>query len=435
MMEMTYDEAKAYCARIAGKGSVLGLESIENLMQELSNVQEKLSVIHIAGTNGKGSVGAYLAAVLREAGYVVGRYTSPAVFDPLEVWQVDGCNITQEEYAALVSQVKCACDAMTEKGMSQPTLFEVETAVAFLFFYQKKCDYVLLETGMGGELDATNILTHPVCAVITSISMDHMKFLGNTLGEIARAKAGIIKADSPVVTICQKPEAMEVITKVAEEKQAPLFVADRAQIRELVTSPEGCSYDCPGIGTISTSMTGLYQVDNSLLAAVVLKEVLHLSPEIIKAGIQKARWSGRFEIIAKEPLFIIDGAHNEDAAEKLYATLQNYFTNRRITYIIGVLADKEYEKILKIMLPAAERVYTVTPKNPRALAAEALAGTAENILAGYHSAEKVSVMACSSVEEAVETAQKQAGRDEIVLAFGSLSYLAEVRQAVSVNNE
>ena len=208
---MNYEQARAYAVNVSRSGSILGLDSIENLMHELGDIQEQLKIIHIAGTNGKGSTGAYLERVLIEAGYRVGRYTSPAVFDPMEVWRINLQSTSHEEYADIMEQVKCACDRMVEKGMEHPTIFEVETAMAFLYFYQKKCDYVLLEVGMGGRTDATNLIRKPVCSVITSVSMDHMQFLGNTLTEIAQAKAGIIKKDCPIVTIMQKAEAMEAI--------------------------------------------------------------------------------------------------------------------------------------------------------------------------------------------------------------------------------
>ena len=187
---MNYEQARAYAVNVSRSGSILGLDSIENLMHELGDIQEQLKIIHIAGTNGKGSTGAYLERVLIEAGYRVGRYSSPAVFDPMEVWRINLQSMSHEEYADIMEQVKCACDRMVEKGMEHPTIFEVETAMAFLYFYQKKCDYVLLEVGMGGRTDATNVIRKPVCSVITSVSMDHKQFLGNTLTEIAQAKAG-----------------------------------------------------------------------------------------------------------------------------------------------------------------------------------------------------------------------------------------------------
>ena len=192
---MTYDEAVEFADSTKKYGSILGLESIRNLMQELGNVQEQLHIIHVAGTNGKGSVCAFLSAALTEAGYRVGRYNSPAVFERREVFRIGETMISKEEYATVFERVQTACEVLTKRGCPHPTVFEVETAAAFLWFYEKKCDLVLLETGMGGETDATNLITHPVCSVLTSIGMDHMQYLGNTIEEIAKVKAGIIKKD------------------------------------------------------------------------------------------------------------------------------------------------------------------------------------------------------------------------------------------------
>ena len=428
---MNYEQARAYAVNVSRSGSILGLDSIENLMHELGDIQERLKIIHIAGTNGKGSTGAYLERVLIEAGYRVGRYTSPAVFDPMEVWRINLQSTSHEEYADIMEQVKCACDRMVEKGMEHPTIFEVETAMAFLYFYQKKCDYVLLEVGMGGRTDATNLIRKPVCSVITSVSMDHMQFLGNTLTEIAQAKAGIIKKDCPIVTIMQKAEAMEAIKEIR--------------------------FDHPGLGTVTTRLTGTYQVENCCLAVTVLKDVLGIADQTILDGIQNTVWPGRFEVIGEQPLFIIDGAHNEDAALQLSASVEKYFTNIPITYIIGVLADKEHKKVLEAMLPYAGAVFTVTPDNPRAMRAEELGSEAEKIVdylwkekagrpekaqgagnspqGAENSPQGAGVMgslpkvrACSSMKEAVQLALEHTKKDGVILAFGSLSYLKEIRQ-------
>lgn len=422
---MTYQKAREYIENVSRTGSVLGLESIQNLMNELGNVQDKLAIIHIAGTNGKGSVGAFLESALILAGKKVGRYTSPAVFEELEEWRINKENISKEEYALYVEHIKSACDNMVSKGMAHPTVFEVETALAFIYFYEKKCDYVLLETGMGGETDATNLIKKPVCSVITSVSMDHMQFLGNTLEEIAAVKAGIIKKGCPVATIRQKEEVLQIIRAGAEMKGAELLVADSSvceRIEPLSTDMTSISYTCPKLGEIQLNMSGEYQLENSYLAITVLKEVLTIQDEFIKEGLRKAVWPGRFETISEAPRFIIDGAHNEDAAEKLSQTLRKYFTNREITYIIGVLADKEHEKMLRIMLPLAQRVFTVTPHNPRALDSVSLAKEAEK----YHN----HVTACDTIELAVNKAAECTGRNGIILAFGSLSYLKEVKQYV-----
>lgn len=401
---MNMEEAKAYIETVSQTGSILGLDNIQHLMNELGNVQEKLRIIHIAGTNGKGSTGAFIESTLIEAGYRVGRYTSPAVFDAFEVWRINKENITEKAYLFCLAKVKEACERMLAKGMVQPTVFEVETALAFVYFYEEKCDYVLLEVGMGGETDATNLIIHPVCSVITSVSMDHMQFLGNSLAEIAAAKAGIIKSGCPVVTIdTQKPEVLQVIQKMAEQKDAELILSGEDALQ------------------IELPMKADYQIENSKLAITVCRKVIAVSDEIIKKGIEKTTWPGRFEQISEKPLIVIDGAHNEDAAKKLALTIENHFTNRKIAYIIGVLADKEYEKILEIMLPYAVQVYTVTPPNKRGLDGHILAKEAEKL--------GKKAVYCESIKKAADLAVKEtkAGQADMVLAFGSLSYLAELK--------
>ena len=429
---MNYEQARAYAVNVSRSGSILGLDSIENLMHELGDIQERLKIIHIAGTNGKGSIGAYLERVLIEAGYRVGRYSSPAVFDPMEVWRINLQSMSHEEYADIMEQVKCACDRMVEKGMEHPTIFEVETAMAFLYFYQKKCDYVLLEVGMGGRTDATNLIKKPVCSVITSVSMDHMQFLGNTLSEIASAKAGIIKENCPVVSAWQEDAVKEVLVKEAERLKAQLYQPRKDAIRNLLYDMNGMQFDYVREDNsqwkIRLPLTGAYQAANAACALKVI-EVLkektfpQLTLSVIQNGFQKVCWNGRFECVLEEPLCILDGAHNEGAALQLAKTLENCFTNRKITYIIGVLADKAHEKILKIMRPYSETVYAVTPHNGRALPAEKLAEEAK--AAGYQT-----VITEPLIEDAVRHAIAESSREDVVLIFGSLSYLAEAKQAV-----
>lgn len=439
---MTYEQACAFANQAAKSGSILGLDSIRALMAELSDVQEKLPIIHIAGTNGKGSVGAYLASIFREAGLHVARYMSPAVFTPLEVFTYDGENITENEYASVMSQVKDACDIMVSAGKECPTIFEIETAAAFLWFYEKKPDVVLLETGMGGELDATNLIAHPRASVITSISMDHMQFLGDTIESIAYAKAGIIKEGCPVYAAEQTSQVYSVLTQVAELKHAPIVFADGKNAKILEERPGRMTFTYMLTTgeklNLATAMAGAYQVKNAALAAEVaaalltgqmtrfrMAETAHRLPvksknevaQIIEQGIAHTRWPGRFEMVSEDPFLVIDGAHNEDAARQLATTVENCFTNTRLTYIIGVLADKEHEKMLRIMSPFAERIYTVTPDNARALDAGSLAKEAEKYCD--------QVQPVDSIGEALERAFSHG---EPVLAFGSLSYLGDLKR-------
>ena len=431
---MTYDEAVDFADSTKKYGSILGLESIRNLMQELGNVQEQLHIIHVAGTNGKGSVCAFLSAALTEAGYRVGRYNSPAVFERREVFRIGETMISKEEYAAVFERVQTACEVLTKRGCPHPTVFEVETAAAFLWFYKKKCDLVLLETGMGGETDATNLITHPVCSVLTSIGMDHMQYLGNTIEEIAKVKAGIIKKGCPVVALKQSDSVCEVIKNKAEEcdsrcilVEVPQYMQEKPIQKQCIQYPvQGTTLQDAHYGSVHTALGGIWQRENLSLALAVLKLLeesdYSITKEAVQNGIAKTIWHGRYEVLQTEPLFIIDGAHNPIAAKRLKETIEKDFTNREIIYIIGVLADKEHEKMLRLLLPGAKAVFTVTSDNPRALDGESLAKEARKYAD--------TVWYVPDIRKAVEMAKETAKESDVILAVGSLSYLKEVKKAL-----
>ena len=422
---MTYDEAVEFADSTKKYGSILGLESIRNLMQELGNVQEQLHIIHVAGTNGKGSVCAFLSAALTEAGYRVGRYNSPAVFERREVFRIGETMISKEEYAAVFERVQTACEALKKRGCPHPTVFEVETAAAFLWFYEKKCDLVLLETGMGGETDATNLITHPVCSVLTSIGMDHMQYLGNTIEEIAKVKAGIIKKGCPVVALKQGDSVCEVIKNKAEECGSRCVLVEVPQYMQ--EAPIwGTTLQDVHYGSVHTALGGIWQRENLSLALAVLKLLEEsgypITKEAVQSGIAKTIWHGRYEVLQTEPLFIIDGAHNPIAAKRLKETIEKDFTNREIIYIIGVLADKEHEKMLRLLLPGAKAVFTVTPDSPRALDGEILAKEAQKYADN--------IWYVPDIGKAVKMAKETAKESDVILAVGSLSYLKEVKKAL-----
>lgn len=422
---MTYEEAAEFADSTKKYGSILGLESIRNLMQELGNIQEQLHIIHVAGTNGKGSVCAFLSAALTEAGYRVGRYNSPAVFERREVFRIGETMISKEEYAAVFERVQKACEALIKRGCSHPTVFEVETAAAFLWFYEKKCDLVLLETGMGGETDATNLITHPVCSVLTSIGMDHMQYLGNTIEEIAKVKAGIIKKGCPVVALKQGDSVCEVIKNKAEECGSRCVLVEVPQYMQ--EAPIwGTTLQDVHYGSVHTALGGIWQRENLSLALAVLKLLEEsgypITKEAVQNGIAKTIWHGRYEVLQTEPLFIIDGAHNPIAAKRLKETIEKDFTNREIIYIIGVLADKEHEKMLRLLLPGAKAVFTVTPDSPRALDGESLAKEAQKYADN--------IWYVPDIGKAVKMAKETAKESDVILAVGSLSYLKEVKKAL-----
>lgn len=420
---MTYKEAEEYLESLNGLGSIPGLSSICGLLKRLKNPEKSLSCVHISGTNGKGSVGAYICNTLVMAGLKVGRYTSPAVFDPLETITLNQNQISEEDFALYLSLVRDAADLMVKEGLQRPTRFETETALMFLYFSQKDCDIVLIECGMGGMLDATNVLDKPLLSIITSISMDHMNFLGNSLSEIACHKAGIIKRGCPVVSA----PCSEEVKKVIDEK-----------CRECATecvyvpcSKKPCSFCINNLSFIykgekyDSRLTGLYQVENASVAIEglrILEGLLNVKLPI-REGIKSTVWDGRFSVLGQNPLFIMDGAHNEGAAVVLQKCLKEYFSNQKITFIIGIFADKDYEKILDLTLPFAKKVILInTPNNQRALNADKLRA----IIKEKYNMESFSFQ---NIEKAVEFAYNITDKEGAIIAFGSLSHLKYIKEA------
>lgn len=420
---MDYRQAVRFHEAAKAYGSILGLNSIRALLQELGDIWKELKAVHIAGTNGKGSVCCFLASALTGAGYLTGQFNSPAVFGLRDAYRINGVCISEEEYAGCMEAVAWACRRMTKRGMRHPTVFEVETALAFVWFYRRECEIVVLETGMGGSTDATNLITDPLCSVFTSIGIDHTAFLGNTLEEITAVKAGIIKKGRPVISTVQAPAAERMLKQYASLQNAPFSTAEQMKEIQIGQGTLGCVH--PRLGRLTLSMAGSYQAENAALAAAVLFSLrtygYSLTEDDIRKGLEAAVWPGRFECICKRPLFYIDGAHNPDAAARLKESLLAHFPDRRRIGIMGVLADKPYGELLEILLPLFEKIYTVTPKNPRALPAEALAAEIK----------KRGTPACvaQSVSEACEKALEQ-GRDDVITAFGSLFYLDEVKKEI-----
>lgn len=424
---MDYREARVYLENAAKYGSVLGLDNMRELLCRLGNPQDDLKFIHISGTNGKGSVLAYLSTVLKESGYRVGRYISPTLFSYRERIQVNEEYIEKEALARLTTRIAKAVERMQEEGKTHPTVFEIETALGFLYFREKACDLVVLETGLGGLEDATNVVKTTVMEVITSISMDHMGILGNTLAEIAANKAGIIKPQTAVVSVRQHPEAMEVIETVCRWEECRLFVADTGQASAIRYGWETQSFHYKEYENLKIFLGGAYQIENAALAVEAVRTLNKLGYSImeeqLRRGLEKTRWRGRFTVLSKEPVFIIDGAHNRDAAKTLRKSLELYFTNRRLFYIMGVFKDKEYQEIVKITVPLSEHVITIeTPGNDRALPAEELLKEVKKYQPSSEKAE--------SIAEAVKKSLKMADKEDVILAFGSLSFLGEVTKAL-----
>lgn len=425
---MNYKEAREYMGNAEKRGSILGLATMRNLMKKLGNVQDELKILHIAGTNGKGSTLAFLSEILKQAGYQVGKYTSPAVFDYREIFTINGNFISEEEYAKCVTKIAQAVAKMEASGEPLPTVFEMETALAYLYFYKQNCDIVLMETGMGGDEDATNVCNHTLLSILTPISLDHMAFLGDTISEIATHKAGIIKQNSAVVSAIQESDAKEVIEKTAKGQNA--FYIQTGKPENIIYEAAKTMFDYRSSNGVwfedlNITMLGAFQPEN---ACVAVEAALYLNQngfpvtnEQIRTGLKLARWHGRFEKLGESPAIYFDGGHNPGAAEYIRKSIEIYFTNRKIVYIIGVLADKDYESVLKQTAEYASEIITVTPHNKRALDGEKLKETALQ----YHE----NVLFVPDIGQAVKQALHHAGGDGVILIFGSLSYLNEVKEA------
>ncbi len=427
MSVFNFNNAMEYIEETMKLGSVMGIDTIKALLNKLDNPQNDCKVIHIAGTNGKGSTLAMLSTILKKAGYKVGRYVSPTLVDYLERIQINEEYISEEAFADIIYKIKTVAD----ENKLKPTAFEVETVAAFMYFKEQECDLVVLETGLGGMYDATNVCDSTMCCVFTSIGLDHMGILGNTLEDIADIKAGIIKNGSKVITTKQDEAVMQVLKAKCNEKNARLTISEPQNEAALVSySLERTSYKHKKYGDIEISLPGTYQITNSclVLAAIdVLRDLgYNISDEHIKSGLAETKWFGRFCVIGQKPLFILDGAHNKPAAKVLGETVKNYLNkdvlaDRKLVYIIGIFADKDSEAIINQTVPYADYVYTIkTPDNPRAMDSEELAGRIFPIKPAE---------SCTSIEEAVEKAVKYNNGNVVVLAFGSLSHLNKIREA------
>ena len=438
-------------------GSILGLNTIKELLKRLGNPQNELKVVHIAGTNGKGSIMTFVQNILMESGYKVGRYCSPAVFNEREIIRINDEYISEKQSADLLTRIKEKCDSMYSEGLPHPTSFEIETAEALMFFKEQNCDIALIECGMGGETDATNVFEKVLCSVIATISLDHTQFLGSTIEEITKVKSGIIKENCPVVMSKQTGEAESVIKKVCKQNDSELIIPteqdfENVEIDGLTTK---VTYKASNNKEyiLNLQALGTYQIKNAKTAvevALVLDKALTEKTDIcdesdnnnstgmknninnsgntieknIKKGIEKTVWPGRMEVISKEPLIIIDGAHNPGAVLELRKTLDLYFTNKRITFIMGVLSDKDFSKEAEIIADRAERIITITPNNSRGLDGHKLAET----LVKYNHNVQVADSLKQAAEESIDTIKEN--RADMILAFGSLSYLGELKQVV-----
>lgn len=410
-------------------GMVLGLDRMEELLRRLGNPQDDLKVIHVAGTNGKGSVSKYLEEGLSACGYKMGLYTSPYIETFNERIRYDGADISDEDLEYYGQKVVSAAEAMVADGLDSPTEFEVVTAIAFLYFAGRQADITILEVGLGGIGDSTNVVKSPLASVITSISYDHMAQLGSSLAEIAVNKAGIIKTGCPVIANVPQRDAAKIIARKAYAMGSRLY--DISGIRAAVSDETPFSQKVSmelyekSYSDVEISMVGRHQAEN-LKTALATLEILRksgavkLDREALYEGLKRARQPGRFEVISEDPLVIIDGAHNEAGAQALQETMAQHFAGKKILLVAGILADKEIDSIVKFLTKITDHIIVTEPDNPRKLAAEKLAEHVADF--------GVAAEAVSDVEAVVHRAKELADGYDVILFAGSLYLIGDVRR-------
>lgn len=413
---MTETEAISYIETYTWSATRLGLERTRELLSRLGDPQKRLKFIHVAGSNGKGSTCAMLESVLRAAGYRTGLYISPHLQSFRERFQINGAPVSGARFAAVTERVRAAAEEMTD----HPSQFELSTAIAMVCFSEEACDVVVLEVGLGGALDSTNAIDAPEVAVITNLGLEHTEYLGNTIEEIAAAKGGIIKPGCDCVCYDSEPAAMAVIKGICARQGVSLYKSDPDSLLVLERSLDGQHLAWNGL-VFTLPLLGTHQLHN---AAVALRtvEVLRqrgwvISDEALCTGLSGVRWPARFEVLSRDPLFILDGGHNPQCVRALARCLEEYLPGQKLTLLMGVLADKDYPAMLDEIAPRAARFVCVTPDSPRALPAEALAETVRG--------RGLEAVACGSLDAAVEIALE---RDDPTVAFGSL-YMAGALRA------
>ena len=417
---MTLEEALAYIHRVDWRGSVPGLERIDALLGKLGHPERSVKYIHVTGTNGKGSTCAMLASVLHAAGYTTGLYTSPYIFRFNERMQINGTAIPDEDLCALVEELRPLADSME----NHPTEFELVTAIGLTWFARQGCDVVVCEVGMGGQKDATNVIPPPEAAVITNIGLDHTIYLGDTVEKIAATKAGIIKRGCSAVLYPCAPSVRAVIESRCREVGAPVEVADFGKLRPVSDSLEGQIFDFGELHGLHLPLLGGHQLYNAAVALTVIETLRRrgwrIPQEAVAQGLAAVSWPGRFQVVRREPLVILDGGHNPQCMASLAGALEEYLHGREITVLTGVLADKDFREMYDAIAPLASRFVTVTPDNPRALAAEELSAFLERY--------GKPVTACATIAQGVQLAVAETPPEGAAVCCGSLYLLGDVAQ-------
>ena len=423
---MTYKTAVEYIKSARKFGMVAGLNRMQRLLELLGNPHKELKFVHVAGTNGKGTVCACIHSILMNAGYRTGLFTSPHIQRFSERIRVQTTEISEDKIAAYTELIRQSAEIMTSEGEEAPTEFEIITAMAMLHYRAAACEIVVLEVGIGGIIDSTNIIdeNESLLSVITSIGFDHIEYLGETLPEIAAKKAGIIKNNHKTIVYPAKKEVMDVFESVCAAKNAELIKLDESSVKINAFSIDGTIFDFGGFRDLEIKLLGKYQAYNaalSILACMELREMhgFTISDENIRAGLESARWPGRFEIVCKEPLLIIDGAHNPEGALALLDGLCTYFPGKKLTFICGCMADKEPDLLFAPFGEIAKRFICITPDTPRALPGEKLMAR----IKAFHD----DAVFKGNVNEALDYVLSTSAPEDIICAFGSLYFIGGVR--------
>lgn len=441
---MNYEETMSYIKYTANKfGGNYGLSRTEKVLDLLDNPHKKIKCIHVAGTNGKGSTSSMISKILTEAGYKVGLYISPYLEEFEERIQINGQNIPKEDLCEIITEMADVVDKVAALGYEHPTEFEIVTSSAFLYFYRQKVDYAVIEVGLGGRLDSTNVIT-PVVSVITSISYDHMNILGDTLTEIAKEKAGIIKPEIPVILYPQEEESEKVIEEFSKLNNSKLIKVSKDSVKLLnneVLQKEssvfcGNYYQQIEVKTqqdkynINLSLLGKHQLLNCATAISCIEELSNqgavVSKENILNALSNIKWKGRLEVMSQNPLVVIDGAHNSDGIRRLKESVEKYFKYKKMVLILGILADKEVERMVSTIASMASKIITVTPHSDRA----ELSNTLKDVVYKHN-------QNCESIED-YETAYMKAlsycDKDDMLLISGSLYMIGDMRKIIRQEN-
>lgn len=426
---MDYLEALKFIQKSGKFGSKLGLLNITNLMHELGDPQDKLRFVHVAGTNGKGSTALFISEILRSSGLKTGLYTSPFIYEFNERMKIDGKNIPDSDFSAVMEKVIAAINNMLKKNMEHPTEFEIITAAAFLYFYEQKCDVVVLEVGLGGRFDATNVIKNPLLCVITKIGIDHSEFLGNTLAEIAFEKCGIIKDGVFVVSYPdQRDEVIDEIKKNAALKNALFAENDLSSLAIKKCDISGSNFSYKNM-EVTLSQIGVYQILNAVTAinaALTLKNLgLNITEDNILSGLKNAKWPGRMEIISQNPVVILDGSHNADGIDAFVETAEKMLKGKKLICIFSMLKDKEYPYALCKLKNVTDDLILTEIASPRKASIDELLCEASGKFKNIYT-EKDN-------ESAAKKALSLAKEDDVIVAIGSLYMLSDIKNAFLKN--